>query len=448
MNIFKRTISCASTLLIAAAATMTGASFNCRLATPSPVTAKKTQAQNRDINSNVFRATSPTVLTQTSRSRANATGADALEGTWTFTFGDYYFEDSSNGYIAGVFEATFENGLLFFQSPSNTFYPFVAIFDEQSSKLSLPTVYLGTASIYHVFQIPFAYNWETEDLDLLQQLDGVFDPYVGTVTFPTDCGIIWGAFYDENATNFYSYLDILDVVKGQMQTPPMTDSWNDIGDATFVDGWVLPAFGINQNAEENHYKVPLQQNVNNPDVYRLVDPYHLGPAADYNESRSAGYIVFDVSDPDNVIFKQSNAGFANSQLGITELYCYNFLGFLSNWFPNYTTQQLREIFGADIPYTTFKDGVVNLAPISDTNGDTVFDANFGHQEDSDGGYAHTNADMTAKIIFPLSGLADIREDIADSKTVYYNLQGVEIANPQKGELLIKKTGTKSQKIIF
>ena len=38
------------------------------------------------------------------------------------------------------------------------------------------------------------------------------------------------------------------------------EGWTSVGEATFQDGWVLTAFGVDQTLAENHYKVELQQN--------------------------------------------------------------------------------------------------------------------------------------------------------------------------------------------
>ena len=47
-----------------------------------------------------------------------------------------------------------------------------------------------------------------------------------------------------------------------------------------------------------------------------------------------------------------------------------------------------------------------------------------------------------------AGVNEINLDSVDGPARYYNLQGVEIANPTKGELVIVKKGSKSTKVIF
>lgn len=50
--------------------------------------------------------------------------------------------------------------------------------------------------------------------------------------------------------------------------------------------------------------------------------------------------------------------------------------------------------------------------------------------------------------FDTSGVDKINSDSSEDPPVYYNLQGVKIENPQKGQLLIKRTSSRSDKIIY
>lgn len=48
--------------------------------------------------------------------------------------------------------------------------------------------------------------------------------------------------------------------------------------------------------------------------------------------------------------------------------------------------------------------------------------------------------------FDQSGISGVIAD--DTKAEYYNLQGVRISNPKKGDVLIRKKGTKAEKVVF
>ena len=47
-----------------------------------------------------------------------------------------------------------------------------------------------------------------------------------------------------------------------------------------------------------------------------------------------------------------------------------------------------------------------------------------------------------------SGIGNISEDAVDAPSIYYNLQGVRVLNPEKGQMVIKLQGNRSEKVIF
>lgn len=182
--------------------------------------------------------------------------------------------------------------------------------------------------------------------------------------------------------------------------------WEDAGTATLIDGWVLPAFGVNQLDEDYWFEVPLQRHVDNENLYRLVDPYHAEgfAAKDLNESTKVGYIVFDATDPDHVVVNPEGveAGFANSDLGITKFYCNNTLALYAALF-GYEPSFIVSILGDGIPATTFKEGVLSLGYYDDPEYGRQYDANFGIQGEPTGGYIWTDknnepSDMTAYVL--------------------------------------------------
>lgn len=237
------------------------------------------------------------------------------------------------------------------------------------------------------------------------------------------------------------------------------EDWIDIGKATFMDGWVLPAFSIDQTRESNWYEVSMQQSALNENVYRLVDPYQAGPAAEHNESKNKGYIVFDISDPKHVVVNWDlvEAGFANSDLGISNLYCYNTLTYFGNYlYKGYSPKEIVDVVGNQMAYTVYADGVVTLGKYVDPDPEfsyEYYDAKFGTQENPAAGRGWQNAagkvaNMTTKIFFP--GTLSV-EEIHVEKTdepEYFDITGRRIFNPAKGCLYIVRKGSKTEKIIF
>lgn len=197
--------------------------------------------------------------------------------------------------------------------------------------------------------------------------------------------------------------------------------WKNVGMATFMDGWVLPMLGIDQTLEENQYEVMLQRSRENENLYRLVDPYKSGPAADFNiHSTKEGYIEFDVSDPEHVIFNMVGAGFAyndsfDGEKKFNELYCVNFLGQKHIQFPQFTLASLIRQVQSIICFTTFDNGVVELGYKDYGEGDIAYDAHYGtdYKTSCNGFWADVDdkpLNMSARIVFPLEEMEDPEEE--------------------------------------
>ncbi len=219
------------------------------------------------------------------------------------------------------------------------------------------------------------------------------------------------------------------------------EDWTSLGNAEFQDPWVVPAFGV--DPAEYTWEVELQQNKKDENVYRLVDPYKGNcPVAEINESSKAGYIIFNVSDPEHVSFDVVAAGFASSELGLSNIYCYNSL----TWVSLYLNQSIASViveYGDMLPFTTFADGVVSLPET---------DACFGIPGEIDGGYSWTDANeqpvlAAGKITFPgHSGVNNVAVDSNNAPVEFYNLQGIRVSKPTPGQMLIKRQGKTAAKV--
>lgn len=233
------------------------------------------------------------------------------------------------------------------------------------------------------------------------------------------------------------------------------EGWTSLGDATFVDPWVIVPYFL--NPEECKYEVELQQNNTNHDLYRLVDPYrgNYPKAADNVSFAEHGYIQFNISDPDHVTFDLVEAGCSNPGWYSSKWYCYNTLSWKAAT-SGLTPAEVIAQEGDNIPYTTYKDGVVTIGSKKVQNSDgsesMVYDARYGTHwapwdgqqwELSDG----TIADMNGSITFPgYSGVESIDADNSDAPVIYYNLQGLPVDNPGNGIFFVRK-GDKTYKIL-
>lgn len=381
-----------------------------------------------------------------------AAADDGIEGTYTITIGDYYWEDSVNGELEEECEVSLNQGMAIF---SCDYFPSMTggAYNETTGTITFSAIELGQAQIgqqmYYVRFEPFT-GVTTDGYIISQSYNATYSN--GTISFPSEHGFCWSAYTDANYTQLAGYLDAFDVVSLAKKAPEDENAWTSLGNATFMDGWVLPAFGIDQTDPANQYEVELQQNSDNKNIYRLVDPYHgNSPAASYNESTQTGYIQFDVTDPDHVTFEAVEAGFANTQLGVTKFYCINMLASLMDMY-NASADAIIADLGDIAPFTTFKDGVVSLGNTIGNENKPIYDACFGIQGEKYAGYSWVDTndnpdDMTAKIIFPETGIDNVVAGETDAPVKYFNLQGIEVVKPAAGQVVIRKQGNNATKFM-
>ncbi|MDE6120184.1 MAG: hypothetical protein K2F63_00175, partial [Muribaculaceae bacterium] len=213
------------------------------------------------------------------------------------------------------------------------------------------------------------------------------------------------------------------------------------------DGWVCTAFDT-----QAEWDVEMQQNDADPNVLRIVKPYHAEgfPYLQYNQFRRNGYIEFNIADPTNVLFNPVGADFGNSSMGLSQIYCSNdvstLLGSLGMTVEDMDVLlELAAGAGQEIKFTTLKDGVVDLPQggVFFGDGDDPY-AGYGWQDQ-----AGVMVNMASKITLPSDFTAGISNIVADSNAPveYFNLQGLRVQNPEAGQILIRRQGEKVSKII-
>lgn len=391
---------------------------------------------------------------------------EGIEGDYTVTIGDYYFQTSKGQYESEC-SVSLTTGALNRKYAVFSCPDFVsqvsAPYNATTGTVTFGASKLGAANVggtqYYIQFTPFAYEVDPET-EKGKVVSGSFSATYanGKITFPAEHGFAWIAFSDENYTSAAGYLELFDV-EGMEKIVVDDSAWSKVGMATFADPWVLSCFGINATTEtEYQYEVELQQSIDDAFEYRLVDPYHGNfPGAELNESTSAGYIQFNVSDPDHVTFSAVPSGFAMAKLDVSKFYCLNQLSALMGTY-NLPAAQVIEAMGNRIPYTTYKEGVVSFVSVESTDNDnnpiTIYDACFGDQSNRYGGYGWQTKDnvavpMVGFIKFPGNEGSGIDGIVVDENAPvkYYNLQGVEVASPAAGQMVIRVKGNKATKMI-
>ena len=448
------------TLAICAAAAMSATAANWQLKgelTPS-LKIEKTQVDGSIRKASVL----PALKAKTS---APELKADAIEiaGDYTITIGDYYWGEESKGEVTYPCTVSEVNGMAIF-SCSYFITDIGGAYDAATGTVTFAPIPFGQQEIgtakYYVRLEPFMWS-NAQNKIIVTSYSVTYNAATSSITFPADHGFCWSCYSDAGYTSLVGQIEAFDVLGLEKTTigEPVdpNEGWTNLGDATFMDGWLLPCFGIDQTQTANQYSVALQRNNDNSKVYRLVDPYKgKCPVAQYNTCTTTGYIQFDVTDPEHVVFLPVESGFANSQLGISKMYCMNSLTFFMGKYNMTAEQVIEALQGQDAAqYTTFKNGVVSL-PVAEANGAYTCDACFGIQNEIYGGYGWQDnsgkgLSMITSITFPANfenGVEGVTADAVNGPVKYFNLQGQPVAAPARGTLVIRQAGDKVEKVII
>lgn len=228
--------------------------------------------------------------------------------------------------------------------------------------------------------------------------------------------------------------------------------WTNIGKSNFFDGW----FGGAGAAYDPSltYEVVTYRNNANPGLYLLYQPFGPGSLAaetGFNESPEyMGYLIIDATDPDCVLVRPNvPSGLTCSQIlgSSAMLACTSYEG-VQYYFDEYTIDEIKdeaEMWGDELS-TMSEDGTIVIARCCFGFVPYLEDANSWAGVDEAGNEVAIT--MRSVIQLPTGAVHGIIDDAASAPVKYYNLQGVEINNPEKGQIVIKTQGNKSQKQIL
>lgn len=138
-------------------------------------------------------------------------------------------------------------------------------------------------------------------------------------------------------------------------------NWEALGDAIFVDGWILPLFGSEGSPVDPTtmpYKVPVEKSLDTEGLYRIVNPYNVEdcPIAEYNDDTAGAKIVIDATDPAFVSIESQYSGYVDAD---GEIYIGN-----AGWYLEVMMGASRDQITAKGFNSTFADGVIDIvAPL-------------------------------------------------------------------------------------
>ncbi len=294
------------------------------------------------------------------------------------------------------------------------------------------------------YDIKFQHGAWVED-EAGNQLSGTTDkPMEG---FIADGGFLIGYPNDIIILEKYQNNEMLEricalsfIVCATIYEDPYT--YEPVGDAIFCDGWLLPGFDF--NPADYPGEVALERCIENPNQFRLVNPYPTDYLGINEGTEETGYIVFDISTPECVIvYTGYRSGFYETAIwGYGNFYFYNLEGLILFDY---------EMQGVDISPVEIKNLMLQKGyAISDIVGNEVTIRNclFGYDASPAAGSLWKSAtiEMTSTITLPEGanlGINDIHVDNVPAE--YYNLQGIKVANPENG-IFIRRQGNKAEKI--
>ena len=235
-------------------------------------------------------------------------------------------------------------------------------------------------------------------------------------------------------------------LQNAVASEPAEDEWVNAGVAILTDGFIDHIVSGNYT-----FDIAIDRSTNSPDVFRLVNPYgESNPKyqelsyylADIPVDR---YIVINASEPDNVLIERSNIGlFVDGEELFVE---------------SYSNQEkcgtLNPAFGGVIPSMlrgTLTDGVITFK----TPNSIILSYPTFYNQDR---VFPTNSDGNFSIVLPSEICDDNHDDGYDSITctstefihetaIYYNLQGVRVNNPRKGQAVVCISHEGSRMIIY
>lgn len=273
----------------------------------------------------------------------------------------------------------------------------------------------------------------------LQDGASTVDSTVGTLTegaieFPwLD---VW-AIGDPNQEQFgYWYLSYANAMAKAIEVDPNI-GWEPNGTATFWDGWMIPYYGVAPS--DYAWTVHIDKSTEVEGQYRINCPYLEDESP---LGGSAGYIVFNISDPEFVQVLPNI--YSGIKFNGDKLYFFNVEGFYT--YAGYEKDLIMEAFADDeLTWSYYDNGTAYIY-------NCVFDdktpcTTFYNWLDEEGNLLADQ--MQSRIIFDLDPVSvGSLVDSNNAPVEFYNLQGIKVVNPEAGQMLIKRTGKAVVKTII
>lgn len=339
----------------------------------------------------------------------------------------------------------------------NSYKALDAYFDPQTQRLIIPDQIIGYNDYYNV-DVKFT-NWTVKISDAHEdnsdkKYEFVSDPdYPFFFTLTSEGVIRAGDVNTEKLENFeYTDLELAQLycvagvsldndseaellslitdIEGTAVLPFefTEEEWNYEGMARFHDAW-FPNLWDNWTTPT--YEIPLYSHIDNSQRLLLRNPY--GPETPYaglNMSDREGYLIFDISNPDCVIFEPLvysatiDVSGENNTDTTEEIFSFNLEGYYKQ--TGVSDEEIiyaLQMWEKDISVFDRNDNRVNIFNPEISLSLDYYNLTFWNGYEGYSGYV---------IIPETTGVERLDSNPISTEEVYYDLSGIKIDNPGKG----------------
>nr|MDE6125882.1 leucine-rich repeat domain-containing protein [Muribaculaceae bacterium] len=222
---------------------------------------------------------------------------------------------------------------------------------------------------------------------------------------------------------------LFDVINEDLHGP-----WKNLGWTRFADVVMLSIYG----AQTEPYAVEVEESTSRPGIYRVKNAYSTrgywtsGEGNLHHHDDENHYLYINAEDPAAVYIMPSPVGLKSndgSMLLTSEVAVY--LGY------GYTVDDLLQLIPGG--FGTLANGVITIPDSAILASETRY---------NDGEYYPGNPGLEFRMTLPgQSSLEGPEIETTDSKPRYFNLQGVEVAEPCRGTPVIELRGTRATKLV-
>lgn len=249
----------------------------------------------------------------------------------------------------------------------------------------------------------------------------------------------------EEDAGYFHFAGVNVFTKFQEEIP---EGWTEVGLCLYQDSWAINLFSV--DPANYQYYVTVVKSDEDENVIRILNPYTALCAFSYINDNTApgGVIEFNIGNPNFVWLTGGlNSGFTFAQAELVDMTCWNLEGYLKYKNPTADDATIIEnLESNELEISNLTDGVI-----------TVCNTVFGMESDPYAPNSWQNKQgqsmMTNAILWLEEAESGINNVIADSNNnvnapvVFYNLQGVQVADP-RGGIFIRKQGNEATKVII